>query len=201
MLKEDYFINEDTCAILSDFDNYGNEISIVYECADKFMVTKPPNKIVKDSYNYRGFDFKGAESGARHILKKKKLVPVVYSIKPGIILIRCSTPNKRGIIWLVNSQIREIEPLGDDLTIVHLFGGHTLTVRMKCSDLQTKRTQSSFLHMTVNERLNINNIKLFLYDKYKGISLINEKNYSTYINEAYKKQKKKNNEHPSNEEE
>lgn len=162
MLKEDYLINGDTCAILSDFDNYGNEYSMVIEGEQKFLVMKPPNKIVEDSYIFRGFDLNGARNGARFILKKKKNVPVVYSLDPGIILIPCKTPDRRGKIWLINSQICDIEPLGDELTNVHMFGGHTLTVSMKCKILQNKRIQCSFLLLTVLERINIDNLKFYL---------------------------------------
>lgn len=162
MLKEDYLINGDTCAILSDFDNYGNEFSMVIEGEHKFLVMKSPNKIVEDSYIFRGFDLNGARNGARFILKEKKNVPVVYSLEPGIILIPCKTLDQRGKIWLINSQICDIKPLNDELTTVHLFGGHSLTVKLKCKTLQKKRSQCSFLLLTVLERINIDKMRFYL---------------------------------------
>lgn len=184
MFKEDYFINGDTCAIVSDFDHYGNEYSIVFEGGRRIIVLKPPNKIVEDSYMFRGFPMDGALTGARFLLKRRKDVPIVYSINPGIILIRCLTADRRGTVWLVNSQIIDYEPHHKARTTkIQIHGGHNILVGITSGKLQTRRHEGSFLQMLVSDRLDIKKTQQLFYEESNSLSLVSEKRTEYFIKE------------------
>ncbi|WP_033827647.1 competence protein ComK [Bacillus andreraoultii] len=184
MFKEDYFINGDTCAIVSDFDHYGKEYSIVFERGRRIIVLKPPNKIVKDSYIFRGFPMEGAQIGARFLLKRRKDVPIVYSINPGIILIRCMTADRRGTVWLVNSQILDFEPYHKARTTkIQFHGGHNLIVGITSGRLQKRRQEGSFLQLLVSDRLDIKKTQKIFYEESNNSSLVSEKRTEYFIKE------------------
>lgn len=147
-----YIINKDTTAIISDFDAAGNEHSIVIEGEKQFRILKSPTRIVRDSFAHRGYDLKGAIAGARAILKKKKNVPIAYSLIPEVVLILCKKNDGTGVVWLVRSQIEEIEMFDRRQTLVRFKTGFSLFVNMSHSLLQMKIILGSHLHRIMLER-------------------------------------------------
>lgn len=163
--KKEYIINVRTSALVSKFDHYGNERTLVFEGALTFLVDLPPDKIVEKSYQYIGRSLKGAISGARHILRKSYKVPIAYSIKHDIILIHCYRPKNVGKVWLVNSHIHQlVENDNKQCTVITKFG-HRIPTCMKVSKLQDKRNQATFLHKELLYRSNIDPLKDFDVDK------------------------------------
>ena len=144
-----YIINRYTSALASHFHN-GYEYTQVLEGNETFIVAQSPDYIVNESFLHNGSTLDGAIEAARYHLKKKNKLPVVLSAQHHITLIRCPSFDKSGTVWLVHSHIHSIEtdPNHYNKTIVHTNNGHSFTIDMKLSILQTKRTQASFLHST-----------------------------------------------------
>lgn len=153
----DYIINTRTLALITEFDQYGNENTLVYELTDTFIINKRPIEIVEASFNYLGNGLEGAMKGARQILNKKKLVPVALHVPLGIILFPCKLAKREGIAWLINKCIYTAEAIADKITRVYLINGARVEVAMSFPVFQDKRNQSSFLYTTLNGRYDLNN--------------------------------------------
>lgn len=188
MLK-DYIINTETSALISYFHN-GYEYAQVLEGKETFFVRRSPNDIVKSSFLHIGFTLEGAVEAARIILKKRYKLPVGLSAQMNIILIRCNSTNHNGgTVWLINSRIQDSQPSKINQTTVYLTDGHSLTVDIRTDRLQTQRTQATFLHTTLLERLKMKKTLTFLYEKGNGIRLVKEEGHLNYTTVITKEEK------------
>lgn len=169
-----YIINKFTIALLTEYDSYGNEHTLVHEGAKVFLVEQTPNEIVEASFNYLGNGLEGAMKGARGILKKKKMVPVAFHIPHGIILFSCKLPQNLGIVWFNNSGIYTAEAVNKKRTRVYLVNGKSVVVEMSYPVFQQKRQQSSFLYTTIHERYPLETIPLYSFQRIGELQKIAE---------------------------
>ena len=127
-----------------------------------------------------GSNLEGAIEATRVILKKKYKLPVTLSAQKNIVLIRCKSTDMNSTIWLINSQIQDIQPYENNQTMVFLIGGHSLIVDIKIDSLQEKRNQAAFLHTTLLNNSQMNKSITFLYEENKGMLLVREKGQINY---------------------
>ena len=184
-MDEKYIINKETSALISYFHN-GYEYSQVIEGKHMFTVRQSPDKIVSATFLHIGSNLKGAIESARLILKKSYKIPICLSTQHNIYLIRCHTKLKTGTVWLVNSHIDDIDPDPTDKTksIIRLIHGQSLTVDIKVELLQSRRTQSTFLHSVLSERSKMNKTMTLFYEKDNGITIVKDKGQLNYVVKA-----------------
>jgi|GEM_PF-1579683 len=152
-MPQQFIISPKTQAVISHFDDYGNEISMIYEGSDTFIVRQSPKKIVETTFNFLGFSLDGAVRVAQHILQRKMRVPVVLSAPDGIALLNCRTVSGLGSVWIVTAHIDQIRPLAKNRTLVEFKGGQTVVVGMSQKALQDRRNEAAFLILTIAEKL------------------------------------------------
>lgn len=177
-----YIINKFTYALITDYDAYGNENTLVYEGTETFVVKQTPNEIVEASFNYLGNGLEGAMKGARGILKKTKMVPVALHIPQEIILFSCKLPHNLGIAWFNNKGIYTAESISKKRTRVYLVSGKSIDVAMSYPVFQSKRQQSSFLFTTLRERYPLEIPPRYSVQKVKPLQQIAEKKTEYKIN-------------------
>ena len=174
-----YIINTEVSSVISYFYN-GYEYSRVLEGNKTFLVSKSPDEIVKDSFHHVGSNLEGAIEATRVILKKKYKLPVTLSAQKNIVLIRCKSTDMNSTIWLIDSQILDIQSCENNQTMVFLIGGYSLNVDIKIDSLQEKRNQAAFLHTTLLNNSQMNKSVSFLYEENKGMLLVREKGQVNY---------------------
>jgi len=169
-----YIINKFTQALITEYDSYGNENTLVYEDKEIFLVNQSPNEIVETSFNYLGNGLAGALKGSRDILRKKKMVPVVLHIPHGIILFSCKLPNDLGIAWFSNSGIYTAEAVNKKRTRVYLLNGKSVEIAMSYPVFQNRRKDSSFLYMTLKDRYPLEVSPFYSYERLELLQKIAE---------------------------
>lgn len=146
-----YIIHRGTVAILPEFDNFGNETSVVLEKNRTVTVKKRPMDVLKESFQEMGLDYRGSINAARFVLKKRNKIPFAFFAQDDIVLIPVQTIDKKGTIYLVNSHIQEVEELPEGAKVV-FKNGTSIKVGMKKDRLNNKRFQASHLKNEMLER-------------------------------------------------
>lgn len=72
-------MNNDTLALLPQFNDYGELFTTVIEKYHKFQVSKSPKQILKDNCEYHGTTLDGSIRSAKKILPRHRLLPIYVS--------------------------------------------------------------------------------------------------------------------------
>ncbi|MCU9613042.1 competence protein ComK [Caldibacillus lycopersici] len=153
MIEKMYLINYNTSAIISKFDEYGNEYSMILEGKQVFIFKQKPLDIINHSFHKVGNNLDGAIEAARVILNRKYKVPAAFVPHIEIILIPCDTLDKRGSVWLVKSHIEDFQEIGKKKTRVYTKHGQSISIAMSKRSLQAKIAQASHLYVELSKNI------------------------------------------------
>ena len=92
----DYTINNETLANIS----CGNDISLVYEGKEMFVINERPNNIIKKNCLKYGSSFEGRLKSAEIITGCKYKSPIVVSGSKRLIFFPTSSPRLKSVSWI-----------------------------------------------------------------------------------------------------
>ena len=164
-MKRKYVIHKGTLAILSEFDQFGNENCVVIEKNRTIKLKKRPKDVLKESFQEMGMDYRGSINGARYVLKRRNKIPFAFFAQDDIILIPVRTIDKKGTIYLVSTHIQEVEELPDGAKVI-FKNGVSIHVGMRKHILNDKRFQAAHLQKEIRERYDQWKQDDFTYDAY-----------------------------------
>lgn len=178
--RKNYIINHRTSALVSHYE-HTNEYTKVMHGLESFIVLQPPDEIVRQSFHYFGNNLEDALKSARKILNKHDPIPITLSAAHNLFLIRCDAPNQNGVVWLICSQIEEIQRYRINQTTVFLANGPSIQVDIKKRILQDQLRSASYLSSSLLFKPVPHKTKHYIYDPKKGIALVLEDGQLNYI--------------------
>jgi competence protein ComK len=132
-----YIIQPQILYMFGEFDRNGKLCTIVMEEEQSFIVDQPPLKILEDSIEYIGSDFKGSLAGARKNTGKRRLTPIMVNYILNICLFPDRKYKSNDCIWINSHYIMNTKPL-DRQTIIEFSNGSNLIVNSRISPFREK---------------------------------------------------------------
>ncbi|MBS4190143.1 competence protein ComK [Bacillus sp. FJAT-49705] len=132
-----YLINQETSLIKGEHNEYGKLCSRVLEGRKTFLVDCSPIKLLDETLKFYGFNYKGAKTGAKSILRKNSMCPIVLNQALGICMFPINSPDKHDNIWFNPDHIVQTFPYGSK-TDVKLSNGVIIRVNLKLSTFNNK---------------------------------------------------------------
>ena len=125
-MKFEYAISSETIVILPDYDESGFLNSLI---CHKDGITKAglsPFNLIDTNLRFRGSSMRGALEGARAILDKKSMNPLILDKERDIILFPCRSPFREDCVWLSLRHVKSYKRSGISNTQVELSNGSTI---------------------------------------------------------------------------
>lgn len=126
-MKPEYAISSETIIILPEFDGDGFLNSLI--CKSDGIITKAglsPLNLIDTNLRFRGSSLRGALDGARTLLDKKNMNPVILDKERDIILFPCRSPFREDCVWLSLRHVKSYRRSKTGHTKVELSNGSTI---------------------------------------------------------------------------
>jgi competence protein ComK len=132
-----YIIQPQILYMFGEFDRNGKLCTIVMEETQSFVVDQPPLKVLADSIEYIGSDFKGSLAGARKNTGKSRMCPVMVNYILNICLFPDRGYRNNHCIWINSNYIMNTKPL-DKKTMIEFSNGSSLIVNSRLHAFREK---------------------------------------------------------------
>lgn len=142
-MKFEYAISSETIVILPDYDESGFLNSLI---CHKDGITKAglsPFNLIDTNLRFRGSSMRGALEGARAILDKKSMNPLILDKERDIILFPCRSPFREDCVWLSLRHVKSYRRSGTSQTRVELSNGSTILLDVSLHTF-SKRIQRAY---------------------------------------------------------
>ncbi|WP_057772929.1 competence protein ComK [Cytobacillus dafuensis] len=136
-LLKHYLVNQETSLIKGEYNQYGKLCSRILEGRKTFLVECSPIKLLDETLKFNGFDYKGATIGAKSILRKNSMCPIVLNQALGICMFPINSPDKHDNIWFNPDHIVQTFPYGSK-TDVELSNGVIIRVNLTLTTFNNK---------------------------------------------------------------
>ncbi len=154
-----YIINQETVLLTGEYDQYGKLCTRVIEGDQSILVDHPPLKVISKSINYFGFSLKGAIEGAKTILGKVKMCPIMICPVQDICMFPHTSPVNHDCIWFNHSNVLHTQPMGR-YTLVELSNGRSIKIQARHTAFNNKKQKAGDLRRIIHER---SHTKIVLY--------------------------------------
>lgn len=136
-LVKSYFIEKKMIFMMGEYNPFGKLCTRVLTGPSALLVDRTPLQLLNDTLTNLGFDFRGALIGAKTVLDKKAICPIIVNPYLGICLFPTKSPHKNDCIWFNPDQIVRTCALGNK-TKVELSNGYYIMVDSKLSTFNDK---------------------------------------------------------------
>lgn len=146
-----YIVNENTVLLMREYDSYGKQCTRVIEGKDWILVDQTPLQVIAESMNYYGINFRGAIEGARSILGKIHMCPIMVSQVQDICLFPHKSAGHPECIWFNHQHVLNTHAIGRH-TLVELSNGHSIKVEARLTAFNSKKQKAGDLRRILFER-------------------------------------------------
>jgi competence protein ComK len=159
---------------MGEYDQHGKLCSRIMVEKTTLLVDKPPLHLLDDTLKYIGFDLRGAIAGAKYILNKTVMCPIIVNPYQSVCLFPSKSPQKQDCIWFNPDHLINTKAIGNK-TQVELSNGHFMLVDAKLTAFNNKLQTANQLKRLTKER-GIQASPLFIYvEQPKKHQLLKEK--------------------------
>ena len=146
-----YVVNQKTILLAGEYTQYGRLYTRVVEGDQSMLVELPPISVLIDTLHYYGKNLKGAIEGAKSILGKVQMCPIIVSDVQDICLFPHVSPERQDCIWFSHKHVIKTHSHGR-CTVVELSNGRSLLVSGKLAAFNSKKQKAGDLRRIVHER-------------------------------------------------
>lgn len=125
---QNYIVRQETMMFLPTFDEFGNLSTHVIEIDGDYKVDMKPAELMNHCLGYYGASLRGALDGAKAILGKVRMRPVVMSEKLELYWFSSKSNIHEDCIWFALQHVREYEGVSSTETEVTLSNGLRIVV-------------------------------------------------------------------------
>ncbi|ANU27570.1 competence protein ComK [Planococcus versutus] len=125
-MKAEYAISSETIVILPDFDENGFLNALICKKDGITQAGLSPFNLIDTNLRFRGSSMRGALDGARTLLDKAYMNPVILDNERDIILFPSKSPFREDCVWLSLRHVRTYKRSGASHTRVELSNGSTI---------------------------------------------------------------------------
>lgn len=158
---KDFVVRRETMLFLPKFDQFGNLSTVVMETNLEFCVEKSPKALMDACLRYYGSSLRGASDGAKSILGKIRMCPVLMNEKLELYWFSTKSPSKECCVWLALHHVKCFESAGLKETKVTLSNGVTVIVDVSLYTFKKKIRLAYELKCKMEERSKLNSTMIF----------------------------------------
>ncbi|KAA0958733.1 hypothetical protein FQ085_03160 [Planococcus sp. ANT_H30] len=125
-MKQEYGISSETIVILPDFDENGFLNALICKKDEITKAGLSPYDLIDMNLRFRGSSMRGALDGARTLLDKRYMNPVILDKERDIILFPSRSPFREDCVWLSLRHVRSYRRSGTSHTLVELSNNSTI---------------------------------------------------------------------------
>ena len=125
-MKQEYVISSETIVVLPDYNENGFLNSLICKKEGITKAALSPFNLIDTNLRFRGSSMRGALDGARAILDKQNMNPVILDKERDIILFPCRSPFREDCVWLSLRHVKRYEKAGASHTRVELSNDSTI---------------------------------------------------------------------------
>lgn len=153
MMREakEFYMNKDTILFIPKCDEYGNLYTCILENDDLFRNDLSPTALMNENLKYYGSNLDGAIAGARVILGKICMSPIVVSDSHGLYWFPSKSHKHKDCAWLALHHIKTYQTAGKKKTLVTFSNGSTYEVGMSFYSFE-ERVKRTYKLKAENER-------------------------------------------------
>ena len=98
-LTRDYTIKPETVMIVPDYNEHGYLNALVYKRDGVLKTDLSPYDLIDYNLRYLGSSLRGAIEGAKSMLGKVSMNPIIMDKELDIILFPCKSPTREDCVW------------------------------------------------------------------------------------------------------
>ncbi|WP_419887622.1 competence protein ComK [Neobacillus niacini] len=136
---------------MGEYDQNGKLCSRIMLEKTTLLVDRPPLCLLDDTLKYIGFDLRGAIAGAKYILNKTVMCPIIVNPYQSVCLFPSKSPQNQDCIWFNPDHIVNTKAIGNK-TEVELSNGYFLLVDAKLAAINNKLQTANQLKRLTKER-------------------------------------------------
>ena len=136
---------------MGEFDQNGKQCSRIVVEKTTLLVDRPPLYLLDDTLKYIGFDLRGAIAGAKYILNKTVMCPIIVNPYQSACLFPSKSPQNQDCIWFNPDHIVNTKAIGNK-TEVELSNAHYMLVDAKLTSFNNKLQTANQLKRLTRER-------------------------------------------------
>lgn len=122
-----YLVDRDMLLMMGEYNEHGKLCTRVMVEKRSFLVDRTPKQVLDDSLKYIGFNLEGAIAGAKSILGKKSMCPVIVNPYQEISLFPTKSPKQADCIWFNPEHIHNTKPSGKKTEVYFNNGNSIIT--------------------------------------------------------------------------
>lgn len=149
-----YLLDYDAMFLLPKYDERGNLIASVMKTNGLFDVNIDPTGLIDFNLRYYGSSLRGARDGAKMILGRGHMNPVIINEKLGIYWFPSKSPSKNDCIWFALHHIREYVEISGKRTKIFFNNGTTLTIDVSRASFDNRVNKAYKLKGKLESRTN-----------------------------------------------
>ena len=151
IIIKNFFIDKKVILAMGEYDQNGKLCSRIMVEKTTLLVDRAPLNLLDDTLKYIGFDLRGAIAGAKYILNKTVMCPIIVNPYQSVCLFPSKSPQKQDCIWFNPDHIINTKSIGNK-TQVELSNGHFMLVDAKLTAFNNKLQTANQLKRLTKER-------------------------------------------------
>ncbi len=188
-MEEIYTVNENTVAFIPKNDGFGNVHTDILEVNHLIESHLNPIELVDMNLRYYGSSLKGAHEGARYILGRVNMCPVIMNLKHHLVWFPTDSPKKNDCVWLSLNHIKYYQKNPNKSTQIIFTNNSTFMLGVNFNKFKTRISNAYELKC----RLEYSTTQMFTLPKRKNdfiqFEIVKESkdmNYQIHIKEEEK---------------
>lgn len=146
-MLEEYFINEDTLALVPINKNKTK----VYDINGIYTIKKTPFEIVDESCQYYGSSYQGRYIGAKKLLEMDYKLPIIIDEVKEVIMFPTSSPKIENCHWICVNNIENYEKNRKN-SIIKFTNKMTCEIVISLKSLENQIMRATMLLMKLKKR-------------------------------------------------
>ncbi|HEY2421612.1 MAG TPA: competence protein ComK [Neobacillus sp.] len=173
IIQKGYVIDTKMILMMGEYDSYGKLCARVMKGETSFLIDRSPLHLLNDALMYIGFDLRGAMAGAKRILDKRSMCPIMVNPYQGICLFPSHSPFNADCIWFNPEHIVTTKAVGRK-TKVELSNGHSILIDQRLYAFNDKLQTAIQLKRISRTRGNHPSLMTYFVVPKKGLQLSKE---------------------------
>ena len=148
--------------VLGEYDQNGKLCSRIMVDKTTTLVDRTPLHLLDDTLTYIGYDLRGAIAGAKYILNKTVMCPIIVNPYQSVCLFPSKSPQKQDCIWLNPDHIVNTKAIRNK-TEVELSNGYFMLVDAKLTAFNNKlQIANQLKRLTMERGIQASPLQLYL---------------------------------------
>ncbi len=147
-----FILNYETLLFYPHYDDFGKLMTAVVGNQEPFLVDMEPAALIDFNLNYYGSSLVGANAGAKAVLGRVHMNPIVVNEMLGIYWFPTKSPGSKDCAWIALHQVKEYSSFEKGKTTVVFINGYSMVFDISIYSFNKKMQRAYELKGKVESR-------------------------------------------------